>query len=132
MALLQGKILDLEAEYYKLPEAIMKYDRLKYIEKLNNKYFTLFTEKKIEYTLSNAGYSSTNRVLSNPVKPRVPMTPNREIVYGFALALGLIFGLSYLLLKYVTYNDIVGSEDLLNLLPEGTNYLGGVPYYKRK
>ena len=60
------------------------------------------------------------------------MTPKREIVYGFALVLGLIFGLSYLLLKYVTYNDIVGSEDLLNLLPEGTNYLGGVPHYKKK
>ena len=43
MSLLQGKIQDLEAEYYKLPEAIMRYDRLKYIEELNNKYFTLFS-----------------------------------------------------------------------------------------
>ena len=72
MALLQGKILELESEYYKLPETIMRYDRLKYIEELNNKYFTLFTEKKIEYTLSNAGYSSTNESLVIQLSPKTP------------------------------------------------------------
>ena len=30
----------------------MEYERLKYMEEINNQYFTLFTRKKIEYELS--------------------------------------------------------------------------------
>ena len=63
LIIINDKLKSLKEEYYKLPETAMKYQDLKYIEELNNKYFSLFTEKKIEYVLSNAGYSSANRIL---------------------------------------------------------------------
>jgi hypothetical protein len=61
---IQSRINEIENKYYNLPEKKMEYERLKYMEELNNRYFSLFTEKKIEFELSNAGYSTTNRILS--------------------------------------------------------------------
>ena len=78
---IQNKINEVESEYYDLPEKKMEYDRLKYMEELNNRYFTLFTEKKIEFELSNAGYSTTNRILSEATIPASPMQPNQKLVY---------------------------------------------------
>ena len=51
---INSKLEQLENEYFNLPEKKMEYERLKYMEEINNQYFTLFTRKKIEYELSKA------------------------------------------------------------------------------
>ena len=64
--IISSKLKTIESEYFNLPEKKMEYERLKYMEDLNNQYFTLFTQKKIEYELSKAGYSTSNRILTAP------------------------------------------------------------------
>ena len=54
------------------------------------------------------------------------------MIYTVSFVVGLILGISYLLFKYVSFNDIVGPNDLINMLPEKANYLGAVPFYKKK
>jgi capsular exopolysaccharide synthesis family protein len=130
--LIQDKLKELEERYFDLPEKTLNFDRLKYIEELNNRYFTLFTEKKIEFALSNAGYSSTNRILTAPILPETPLSPNSKLIYIIAMVFGAFLGIALMVFFYLRYNEIVGPEDLIKMLPEGTNFLGSVPLYRRK
>jgi capsular exopolysaccharide synthesis family protein len=132
IGLIQDKLKELEERYFDLPEKTLNFDRLKYIEELNNRYFTLFTEKKIEFALSNAGYSSTNRILTAPILPETPLSPNSKLIYIVSLVFGAVLGIALLIYFYLRYNEIVGPEDLIKMLPEGTNFLGAVPLYKRR
>lgn len=131
-SMIQEKINEIEGKYYGLPEKTMEFERLKYMEELNNRYFSLFTEKKIEFELSNAGYSTSNRILSEPMLPTEPMYPRFGVVYTFAFLFGLVLGLGLLVIRYLTYNEITTLQDLQGLLPAETNFLGSIPMYKKK
>ena len=110
----------------------MEYERLKYLEGLNNQYFSIFTQKKIEYELSNAGYSTSNRILKNPLLSEFPISPNHKMMYTIFGVIGLLIGIGLMVLRYLTYNDIISIHDLEKLLPESANLLGAVPLYKKK
>ena len=130
--IIQARITELESNYFELPEKKMEFDRLKYIQELNNRYFTLFTEKKIEYELSNAGYSSSNRILNAPTVPIAAIYPNNKLTYFLLGFLGLLIGLGTIIFKYLTYNEITSIQDLQALLPNETNILGSVPVHRKK
>ena len=130
--IIQARITELESNYFELPEKKMEFDRLKYIQELNNRYFTLFTEKKIEYELSNAGYSSSNRILNAPTVPIAAIYPNNKLTYFLLGFLGLLLGLGTIIFKYLTYNEITSIQDLQALLPNETNILGSVPVHRKK
>ena len=120
--MVKSKLNQLEAEYYDLPEKKMEYERLKYMEELNNQYFTLFTQKKIEYELSKAGYSTLNRILTPPVYSNIPISPNKTLIYTLSIILGLLLGLGLMTLRYLRYDDILNIGDLQKLLPETSNF----------
>ena len=130
--IIEARITELESNYFELPEKKMEFDRLKYIQELNNRYFTLFTEKKIEYELSNAGYSSSNRILNAPTVPIAAIYPNNKLTYFLLGFLGLLIGLGTIIFKYLTYNEITSIQDLQALLPNETNILGSVPVHRKK
>ena len=130
--IISSKLKTIESEYFDLPEKKMEYERLKYMEDLNNQYFTLFTQKKIEYELSKAGYSTSNRILTAPELSKIPISPNHNLIYILAIILGFLIGLGLMVFRYVTYNDILSVSDLQKLLPENANFLGAVPLYKKK
>lgn len=76
--LLENQLAVYEGRLMGLPEKTSEFNRLKYMEELNRNYFNQFTEKKIEFQLSNAGYSSQNQILSSPELANTPVTPNRK------------------------------------------------------
>ena len=86
--ILIDKINETEKTYFGLPEKAMEYQRLKYIEQLNNRYFSLFTEKKIEYELSNAGYSTSNRILKTAKIANTPISPRRVLIWSILCSFG--------------------------------------------
>ena len=129
---IQSKINEIEAKYYGLPEKTMEFERLKYMQELNNRYLSLFTEKKIEYELSNAGYSTSNRILNAPNLPSSAISPNILFTYLLLGILGFLVGLLFVMFKYVTYNEITTLQDLQALLPSETNILGSIPIYRKK
>lgn len=131
-SMVEKKIEEIETKYFDLPEKKMEFERLKYLEGLNNRYFSLFTEKKIEFELSNAGYSISNRILSPPTFPKKAISPNIGLIYLIFLFLGFIFSIGWIVFKYLTYNEITTVQDLESLLPEKANILGSVPLYSKK
>jgi tyrosine-protein kinase Etk/Wzc len=129
--LVRAEIAGFESDYFELPEKKMEFSRLKNIQDLNEKYFSLLTEKKFLYAISDAGYSSNNRVLSRPVVNSSPVTPNRNLTYGIYVFLGLFLGLIIIALRYLTYNEINRLEDLEKLLPSKVTFLGAIPNVKK-
>ena len=110
----------------------MEYERLKVHGRFKQSIFHLFTQKKIEYELSKAGYSTSNRILTAPELSKKPISPNHNLIYILAIILGFLIGLGLMVFRYVTYNDILSVSDLQKLLPENANFLGAVPLYKKK
>jgi len=130
IVVLRQKVNSIEYEYSSLPGKRMEFNRLKNIQDLNEKYFQLLTEKKVQYSISDAGFSSNNRILTKPLINHIPVEPNGNIITISFLLLGIIFGLGVLFLKYVSFNEINLLEDLQSILPTQATILGGVPLSK--
>lgn len=125
--ILREKIEGLEFEYSGLPEKRMEFNRLKSIQDLNEKYFQLLTDRKVQYSISDAGFSSNNRILKNPSANHISVEPKSAIIYTGFILLGFLIGIGVLFLKYVTFNEINLLEDLQTILPSKAAILGGVP-----
>ena len=129
---LENELAQYEVKLMGLPEKTTEFNRLKYMEELNREYFNLFTQKKIEFQLNNAGFSSENRLLSLPELATEPISPNKTRTYLFVTFCSLILGIGWLVFHYLTYNEITSLTDLKQLLPENATVLGSVPLYKSK
>jgi len=127
---LRSKLGVFDSEFTQLPERKMEYNRLKSLQELNEKYYQLLTDKKVLYSISNAGYTSENRILNPPTISSEPVSPNRRLVYSGFLFVGFVIGFAVLLFKYVTYNEVNTEDDLKQLLPEKASFLGNIPLIK--
>jgi tyrosine-protein kinase Etk/Wzc len=126
-AVLRGKVSGFEGEFLALPEKKMEYNRLRSRQELNEKYYALLTEKKVQYSISNKGYVSNNRILSEAAVSTAPVSPSRKFVYGGFALIGVLISLGILLFRYVTFNEINTIDDLKSLLPEKVTILGNIP-----
>ena len=130
--LIENQLTKYEGKLLGLPEKTTEFNRLKYMEELNREYFNLFTQKKIEFQINNAGFSSDNRLLSLPTQSNSPVSPNQLKTYLITGVSGILLGLVWLIFYYLTYNEITSIADLKNLLPNNTTILGSIPLYKNK
>ncbi len=128
----RSEIKSLEKDYYGLPEKQMELSRLRNIQELNEKYYNLLTEKKVLYSISNAGYASKNKVLNPPSISSAPISPKRNFIYGIAAFLALSLGFSVLLFRYLTFDEISQLSELQKVIPAGIGILGSVPLTNRK
>lgn len=124
---LQSKIAELQTDIYSIPEMKLEYGRLKGIQSLNDKYFTLFTERRVMYGISDAGFSVAHRMLNRPVEELTPVEPNPKGIYSTALGFGFLLSFLILFILYVRFNDVNYIEDLKKMLPETVSYLGTIP-----
>ena len=128
----QKEIDKIKQSYYDLPEKKMELTRLKNLQQLNEKYFTLFTEKQVQYSISNAGYTAQNKILKSPTVSNLPISPKRNIIFIAAAFLGSFISLGLLLVKYLRFNEINQLKDLEKLMPDRVGVLGEVPFIQSK
>jgi len=125
-------IKEVEEQYFQLPEKQMELARLTNIQELNEKYFALLTEKKVIYSISNAGYASNNKVLNDASQSSTPVFPIKGMVYSATLFLSFSLSIGLLLLKYLTFNQINQVSDLQSIIPKNVGMLGTIPVRKVK
>ncbi|MEX1003149.1 MAG: polysaccharide biosynthesis tyrosine autokinase [Crocinitomicaceae bacterium] len=123
---IQNRITKIQNELYGIPEKEMELSRLNRMFNLNEKYYSLLIEKKTQYAISKAGFTMDNMVLQAPSEA-VLISPNRNLVYTLAVVLTLLISLIYLLIRYLTFNDIHEPEELKRLLPSTVGFLGIIP-----
>jgi tyrosine-protein kinase Etk/Wzc len=131
MTVIQKRVNEYENEYYLLPEKRMELSRLQNLQDLNQKYYSLLTEKKVVYSISNAGYTSQNKILNSPYASYAPISPKKGMVYGGVFFMSFVLSSALLFFRYVTYNEITKLSDLENLLPERVGLMGQVPLSPR-
>lgn len=132
LGIIQTDIARVEQQYFQLPEKQMELARLTNIQELNEKYFALLTEKKVIYSISNAGYTSNNKILNSASKASTPVFPVKSMVYSATLFLSFSLSIGLLLLRYLTFNQISQVSDLQSITPKNVGLLGTVPLRKVK
>lgn len=128
---LKIEMAKVEQQYYGLPEKSMELSRLKNLQDLNQKYYSLFTEKKVLYSISNAGYTSQNMLLSKPTLSYEPISPKKNVIYGGSIFVSFFLSLALIFFRYIRYNEITELSDLENLLPSNVGVLGSIPLSKK-
>lgn len=127
--MLNDRLREMDKDLFSLPEKRMELSRLQNIQDLNEKYFLLLMDKRSEYYISNAGYASANVVLKPATINNWPVSPNRKLIIGVAIFLGLMFSIGIILLRYLLHDEVNTQDDLQQLLPD-LAILGSVPKLK--
>jgi tyrosine-protein kinase Etk/Wzc len=120
------QIAVVKGDLYGVPAQEMELSRLNRMFNLNEKYYTLLIEKKTQYAISKAGFTMDNMVLQAPTES-VLISPNKKSVYILAILLTFLLSIIYLLIKYITFNDIYEPDELKRLLPSKVGFLGIIP-----
>jgi tyrosine-protein kinase Etk/Wzc len=127
--ILNDRLREMDKELYALPEKRMELSRLQNIQDLNEKYFFLLMNKRSEYYISNAGYATANVVLKPATVNNTPVSPNRKMIIGVAVFLGLMLSIGIIILRYLLHDEVNTQDDLQQLLPD-LAILGSVPKLK--
>lgn len=123
---LQSQIGALQTELYDVPATEMELARLDRLYSLNEKYYTLLVEKKTEYAISKAGFTMDNKVLQEPSEA-VLISPNRTLTFAGSLIISIFLSFLFLLVRYITFNDIHNPDELKKLLPSYVGFIGMLP-----
>ncbi|NOQ74002.1 MAG: polysaccharide biosynthesis tyrosine autokinase [Crocinitomix sp.] len=122
----QDRIYGLESQLYGVPQKEMELSRLNRMFNLNEKYYSLLIEKKTQYSISKAGYTTDNMVLQAPSSAGL-VSPNGKLIYTGLIVMAVLLGFIYLLVRYLRFNDIQSPEELKKILPSKAGFLGIVP-----
>lgn len=131
IGVVKSKINALESQFFEIPEKRMELARLQNLQDLNQKYYSLLTEKKVVYSISNAGYTAQSNILNKANTSGVPISPKRGMVYGGFIFLAFALSLAILFFRYVSFNEINELSDLDSILPQRVGVVGQVPLSKK-
>ncbi len=106
------QIGNFESNFMMLPSKEAELSRLKRFYEVNQKFFQLLLEKKVEFSITKAGIVSNNIILDRATEPISPLTPNRRLILAGSILLGFIIGFLIVFLKYLFYNEITSLEEI--------------------
>lgn len=125
-----AKLNEVENVYFDLPSKELEYARLNRLFTINEKYYTMLLEKRIEYQISKEGFVTQNQILEDARVPFQAIYPKKNTVaFGFVLA-GLIIGFFIITIKYLLHNQISSLNEINRLSNATISTLGVVPMYK--
>ncbi len=79
---------------------------------LNEKIYYSLLDKKMETSIQKASIVSNSRVLNKPTMPKIPISPDPKQVYAIIIFIGLILGLGFILIKYLTDRTLTSREEV--------------------
>ncbi|NNE55257.1 MAG: hypothetical protein HKN32_04505, partial [Flavobacteriales bacterium] len=126
------KLGDVETTYYALPSKELEFARLKRLFTINEKYYTMLLEKRIEYQISKEGFVPRHQVLEAAILPSTPQSPKRKLVYAAFILAGLFFGFAMISIRYLLHNSITSLNEIVKLSNASISTLGVIPNYTEK
>ena len=124
------KLTQLESVYYGLPTKELEYARLERIFAINEKYYTLLLEKRIEYRISKEGFVSQNQILEDARLPSGPVSPkSKRVIVTFVIA-GILLNFVFISIRYLLNNSITSLNEIVRLSNASISTVGVVPKYK--
>lgn len=129
--LLRQKTYELRENMLNIPEENIALNQIEETRALDQKYYSLLMDKKSSFTISMAGYVSPNLIIQTPTLNDKPLSPNKNLVYSIGLFLGFFFGLTFVLIKYVSHDQVNGESDIRAIIPN-VSFIGNIPQIKAK
>jgi len=129
---LEGKAGEVEGEFYSLPSKELEFARLERLFNINEKYYTLLLEKRIEYRISKEGFVSNNQILEDARVPRIPVSPKRNMVLLTFFVGGFLISFLFISVRYLLHNDVTTLNEIVRLSNGSIPTLGVVPRYKEE
>ena len=127
---LDGKLSQLEGEYYSIPQKELEFARLQRLSTINEKYYTLLLEKSIEYKISKEGFVSNNQILDEAKTPATPIAPRRNMVLFTFLLIGFFVSFVIVTIRYLLHNNISSLNEIVRHSNGRMHNLGIIPKYK--
>ena len=107
----------------------IEYSRLLRIAAVNESFYNTLVDRKAEYSISKAGYISTNRILQEASFSPDPVFPDKNAVITACFVASLLLSLVVVFAKYLLFNDIISVRDILK--HSNVSILGVIPRYKK-
>ncbi len=95
---------------------------------VNEKFYNQLIEKKIEYSIAQAGYVSQLIVLQPAQSSFTPVSPNNKLIWIGSFIFAIVVSFAFLILRYILYNEVVSLRDVKKLTT--VPVLGVIPKYK--
>lgn len=126
------KLHEIEQIYYGLPTKELEFARLERLFAINEKYYTMLLEKRIEYRISKEGFVSQNQVLEEAQLPTSPIAPKRDLIVISFLLSGIVVGFILISIRYLLHNEITTLNEIVRLSNASIATLGIIPRHKEE
>lgn len=115
IAELQGNINKIEGNFYasngNLPNQVEYMQKKRYYE-VNETYYQLLIQKRVEYDLMSKGYTSGYRILQRSFPAKSPVYPRKFFVLAAVFVLWIVIVFIGLTLNYILYDRILALEHI--------------------
>jgi capsular exopolysaccharide synthesis family protein len=129
---IKDKLNEFEKIFLEMPNQEMELTRLQRLYEINEKYYTMLLEKQIEYRISKAGFVTNNQILESSTNPTHPISPKPKVTYISFLIASLILSLIFIIIRYLTHNNITSLNEITNHSNASIGVLGLVPHYEKE
>lgn len=127
---LEDQLGDVRGVYYGLPSKELEFARLKRLFAINEKYYTMLLEKRIQYRISREGFVTNHNILEEAIYPSAPVSPRPQAVTLTFGLIGLLLGLVFISVRYLVHNDISSLNEVVRISQASISTLGIVPKYR--
>lgn len=94
-----------------LPYQMEYLQRKRYFE-VNQTYYDLLIEKRVEYDLISKGYTSGYRILQHSIPSKSPVYPRRVLVIVGVLGIWFLISVAGLTMRYLSHDTIMDIEHI--------------------
>ncbi|MFN5628183.1 MAG: GumC family protein, partial [Bacteroidota bacterium] len=129
-AIVNAKISETESQMNNIPDVELKFSKINRLFTVNENFYNLLLQKKAEYSISIAGFVSTNEILEKARPSQIPLYPNKNNIFLVAIIIALIASLSLVVVKYFLFNNITSTNEIKKYT--NLSILGLVPTYKKQ
>ena len=120
----------LEKEFVKLPSKRTEYTKTSRFYSLYEEFYLTLMKNKAEFELAQAGTVTDYYILSSASMPGNPISPNKPIIYGIGLLVGLILSFFLVGISYLIHNKISSQMEIENITD--IPVVGSIPYYRKE
>lgn len=130
--ILEEKAQDIEQTFRNIPAQELEFARYQRLFDINEKFYTILLEKKIEYRISKAGFVTDNKILEASRVPLLPISPVSNLIYFGFLGFGFLVGLVFVIGRYLLHNNITSLNEIAKLSNASIGVLGLIPKYREE
>jgi tyrosine-protein kinase Etk/Wzc len=114
-------------ELYNIPDKELVYNRILNENEIRETFLNNMISKRSNYLIAQAGIVSDYIYLQKANLAKDPIAPNRSFIKIIGIILGLLLGVLFIILRYLTHNKIISLSEIESNC--NANVLGVIPKY---